>query len=34
MKIIFINYLKKKAKKEEAIKNAQLNMVKRELQIL
>lgn len=34
MKIIFINYLKKKAKKEKAIQNAQLNMAKKELQIL
>lgn len=34
MKITFINYLKKKDKKEKAIKNAQLHMAKKELQIL
>lgn len=34
MKIIFINYLKSKAKREKAIKIAQLNMAKKQLQIL
>lgn len=34
MKISFVNYLKKKAKKEKAIQIAQLMMAKKELQIL
>lgn len=34
MKIIFINYLQTKVRKEKAIKNAQLNMAKKDIQIL